>query len=196
MLYKLVVMGSQGVGKSALTIRFLQKRFVTEYYPTDVGVPVPRLYHGVVEVDGIPCELRILDTPGGEQHCDQWEDFIRWGEGFLFVYAVDYIKTFVDVNIFWDLLQKVKGTSQVPMVLVANKIDQAHWLVDSDLGQEAGRSLKVPFVEASAKTQQGVEQAFHELIREIRRMRGEESQSCPGPRRRWQSFGLKNCPVM
>uniref|UniRef100_A0A7N4PPD5 Uncharacterized protein n=1 Tax=Sarcophilus harrisii TaxID=9305 RepID=A0A7N4PPD5_SARHA len=35
MLYKLVVMGSQGVGKSALTIRFLQKRFVTEYYPTD-----------------------------------------------------------------------------------------------------------------------------------------------------------------
>ncbi|XP_051822694.1 ras-like protein [Antechinus flavipes] len=191
MLYKLVVMGSPGVGKSALTICFLQKRFVAECFPSDMG-----LYHSEVEVDGIPCELIILDTPGGEQHPDRWEDFIRWGEGFLCVYAVDYIKTFVDVNFFWDQLQKVKGTSRVPMVLVANKIDQTHWLVDSDLGQEAGRNLKVPFVETSAKTQQGVEQAFYELIREIRRMRGEEPQSCLRPLRWRQSFGLRNCSLL
>ncbi|XP_043827532.1 GTPase NRas-like [Dromiciops gliroides] len=147
MPYKLVVMGSCGVGKSVLTIWFLQNRYVAEYEPT-----ARDLYHGVVEVGGLPCELDVLDTGGAEEYYEQWEDFMRWGDGFLCVYAVDFMKTFVDVNLFRTQLKKVRGTSRVPMVLVANKIDEAHWLVDSDLGQEAGKSFNVPFVEASAKT--------------------------------------------
>ncbi|XP_036596471.1 ras-like protein 1 [Trichosurus vulpecula] len=175
MPYRLVVMGSCGVGKTALTIRFLQNRFVAEYEPTGRD-----MYHGVAVVDGESCELNILDISGGE-NCAEWlEECIRWGDGFLCVYAVDYIKTFEDVSVFWNRICKVRGTTLVPMVLVANKTDEGHWLVKSDVGQEAGDSFGVPYVEASAKTRQGVEHTFHAVIREIRRKQAaDELKGCP-----------------
>ncbi|XP_051818491.1 GTPase NRas-like [Antechinus flavipes] len=187
MAYKLVVMGSCGVGKSALTNRFFQKQLVTDYTSSALD-----LYQIVVVVDGDPCQLIIWDSLGGEQQYDQWEAFMRWGDGFLCVYAVDYIKTFVDLNLFWDKLQEIKGTSRVPMVLVANKTDQAHWLVDSDLGQEAAKNFGVPFVETSAKTGQNVEHAFHQLVRQIRRVRAEVLPDAEQNR----GCGFKYCTIM
>ncbi|XP_074083446.1 ras-like protein 1 [Macrotis lagotis] len=161
--YKLVVLGSSGTAKSALIIRFLQNRFVEQCEPT-----VNHLYEGQLVVDGEPCELAIMDTSGRELYWDLREDCIRWGQGFLFVYSVDSFITFMDMTLFQDQLRKVKGTSRVPMVLVANKVDEAYWMVDSELGQDAAKNFGVPYVETSAKTGQGVEQAFEELVREIR----------------------------
>nr|XP_020835567.1 GTPase HRas-like [Phascolarctos cinereus] len=170
MLYRLVVMGSCGVGKSAMITRFLENRFVAEYEPTS---PTTEVYHGMAVVDGEPCELDILDTSGGEEFSWHREQFMRWGEGFICVYAVDFIKTFVDMNLFYQQLRRVRGTEKVPLVLVANKIDEAHWLIDSDMGKEAAESFKAHFMQTSAKTRQGVREAFHEVVRQIRRMRTE-----------------------
>ncbi|XP_074065028.1 ras-like protein 1 [Macrotis lagotis] len=164
MVYKLVVLGSSGTGKTALIKRLLQNRFVEQCEPT-----VNHLYEGQLVVDGEPCELAINDTSGRELFRDLREDCIRWGQGFLFVYTVDSIMTFVDMTLFRDQLKRVKGTSRVPMVLVANKVDEAHWMVNSDMGQDAAKIFRVPYVETSAKTGQDVEQAFQELVREILR---------------------------
>ncbi|XP_027731296.1 ras-like protein [Vombatus ursinus] len=168
MLYKVVVMGSCGVGKTAMVTRFLENRFVAEYEPTS---PTTEVYHGVAVVDGEPCDLEILDTSGGDEYRQHREHFMTWGDGFLCVYAVDFMKTFVDMSLFYQQLCRVKGTDKVPLVVVSNKIDEAHWLIDSDMGEQAAKSFKAPFVQTSAKTRQGVGQAFHELVREIRRTR-------------------------
>ncbi|XP_078004126.1 uncharacterized protein LOC144455046 [Phascolarctos cinereus] len=69
---------------------------------------------------------------------------MRWGEGFLCIYAVDFIKTFVDMSLFYQQLCRVKGSDKVALVLVANKIDEAHWLIDSDMGEEAARGSRRP----------------------------------------------------
>ncbi|XP_074065022.1 GTPase NRas-like isoform X2 [Macrotis lagotis] len=162
MAYKLVVVGSPGAGKSALIIRFLENRFLEVYEPT-----VNHSYEGQLVVDGETCELRIMDTSGGDEYPELWEDCVRWGQGFLFVYTVECIRSFVDMTIFWHRVRRVKGAIRVPMVLVANKVDEVHRMVDSDMGQEAARSFGVPFVETSAKTGQGVEQAIQKLVRQI-----------------------------
>lgn len=57
--YKLVVLGSGGVGKSALTVQFVQSIFVEKYDPT-----IEDSYRKQVEVDGQQCMLEILDTAG------------------------------------------------------------------------------------------------------------------------------------
>jgi len=57
--YKIVVLGSGGVGKSALTVQFVQEIFVEKYDPT-----IEDSYRKQVEVDGQQCMLEILDTAG------------------------------------------------------------------------------------------------------------------------------------
>lgn len=57
--YKIVVLGSGGVGKSALTVQFVQGVFVEKYDPT-----IEDSYRKQVEVDGQQCMLEILDTAG------------------------------------------------------------------------------------------------------------------------------------
>jgi small GTP-binding protein len=59
---RLVLLGSGGVGKSCITIRYVQDSFVTEYDPT-----IEDSYRRQVEVDGQQVMLEILDTAGTEQ---------------------------------------------------------------------------------------------------------------------------------
>lgn len=68
--YKIVVLGSGGVGKSALTVQFVQGIFVEKYDPT-----IEDSYRKQVEVDGQQCMLEILDTAGTvstEEACHWW----------------------------------------------------------------------------------------------------------------------------
>ena len=62
--YKIVVLGSGGVGKSALTVQFVQGIFVEKYDPT-----IEDSYRKQVEVDGQQCMLEILDTAGTVSVC-------------------------------------------------------------------------------------------------------------------------------
>ena len=55
--YKVVVLGSGGVGKSALTVQFVSNQFLEKYYPT-----IEDFYRKEIEVDNSPAILEILDT--------------------------------------------------------------------------------------------------------------------------------------
>ncbi|XP_051817137.1 GTPase NRas-like [Antechinus flavipes] len=189
-MYKLVVMGACCVGKTALTIQFTENHFVTEYDPT---IQDSYLMHSVVDEE--PCHLDIVDTTGNEQFYPLRNQNARWGEGFLLVYAVNDPHSFQNVNFFWHYLRRVKGTDRLPVVLVANKVDLSDRLVDPTLGQEVARRFGVPYVETSAKTEHGVEQAFHELVREIRRLRAEEElKSHPNTEQR-EACRCKCCTI-
>ncbi|XP_051818494.1 GTPase NRas-like [Antechinus flavipes] len=189
MVYKLVVMGSCGVGKSALIVRLVKNCFVTDH-----NLNIEDFYPQIV-VDGKPCQLQIFDTAGNEETPHRFRDFLLWGDGFLCVYAVDDIKSFVDVNIFRDQLIRVKNTEHIPFVLVANKADVANCLVSPVLGQAMAKDFQVPFVEVSAKTGQSVEYAFQELVREIHRMWAEELGHLPIDEQN-QGCGFKYCMIM
>ncbi|KAL3987286.1 hypothetical protein ACER0C_014401 [Sarotherodon galilaeus] len=115
--------------------------FVDEYDPTIEQVVI----------DGETCLLDILDT------------YMRTGEGFLCVFAINNSKSFEDVHLY--RYRKSCGFT-VPMVLVGNKSDLSTRTVKTQQAQELARSYGVPFVETSAKTRQ---EAFYSLVREIRR---------------------------
>uniref|UniRef100_A0A3B4AS59 GTPase KRas n=1 Tax=Periophthalmus magnuspinnatus TaxID=409849 RepID=A0A3B4AS59_9GOBI len=163
--YKLVVVGAGGVGKSALTIQLIQNHFVDEYDPT---IELQDSYRKQVVIDGETCLLDILDTAGQEEYSAMRDQYMRTGEGFLCVFAINNTKSFEDVHLY-EQINRVKDSDSVPMVLVGNKSDLNSRTVETKQAQELARSYGVPFVETSAKTRQGVEEAFYSLVREIRK---------------------------
>uniref|UniRef100_H2Q5M1 small monomeric GTPase n=6 Tax=Catarrhini TaxID=9526 RepID=H2Q5M1_PANTR len=161
--YKLVVVGAGGVGKSALTIQLIQNHFVDEYDPT-----IEDSYRKQVVIDGETCLLDILDTAGQEEYSAMRDQYMRTGEGFLCVFAINNSKSFADINLYREQIKRVKDSDDVPMVLVGNKCDLPTRTVDTKQAHELAKSYGIPFIETSAKTRQGVEDAFYTLVREIR----------------------------
>ncbi|KAJ8784745.1 hypothetical protein J1605_008096 [Eschrichtius robustus] len=164
--YKLVVVGAGGVGKSALTIQLIQNHFVDEYDPT-----IEDSYRKQVVIDGETCLLDILDTAGQEEYSAMRDQYMRTGEGFLCVFAINNSKSFADINLYREQIKRVKDSDDVPMVLVGNKCDLPTRTVDTKQAHELAKSYGIPFIETSAKTRQGVEDAFYTLVREIRQYR-------------------------
>ncbi|XP_023039123.1 GTPase HRas isoform X2 [Piliocolobus tephrosceles] len=96
------------------------------------------------------------------------DQYMRTGEGFLCVFAINNTKSFEDIHQYREQIKRVKDSDDVPMVLVGNKCDLAARTVESRQAQDLARSYGIPYIETSAKTRQGVEDAFYTLVREIR----------------------------
>ncbi|KAJ2908056.1 Ras GTPase, partial [Coemansia aciculifera] len=80
--YKVVMLGTGGVGKSMLTTRFINGEFSHEYDPT-----IEDSYRKQCQIDGDLCVLDILDTAGQEEYAAMRDYHIRSGHGFIIVYS-------------------------------------------------------------------------------------------------------------
>jgi len=116
--YKVVMLGSGGVGKSALTVKFVTGQFAERYDPT-----VEDFYRKEIEVNREPATLEILDTAGTEQFASMRDLYIRNGQGFVLVYSITSMQSFLDIKSMRNQICRVKGTERVPIVLVGNKVD-------------------------------------------------------------------------
>ena len=87
--FKVVVLGSGGVGKSALTVQFVSGHFIEKYDPT-----IEDFYRKEIEVDHTPCVLEILDTAGTEQFASMRDLYIKNGQGFIVAYSLTNHQTF------------------------------------------------------------------------------------------------------
>ncbi|XP_064607379.1 ras-related protein Rap1 [Liolophura sinensis] len=161
--YKLVVLGSGGVGKSALTVQFVQGIFVEKYDPT-----IEDSYRKQVEVDGQQCMLEILDTAGTEQFTAMRDLYMKNGQGFLLVYSITAQSTFNDLQDLREQILRVKDTDDVPMILVGNKCDlEDERVVGKDQGMNLSRMWTCTFLETSAKAKINVSDIFCDLVRLI-----------------------------
>jgi Ras-related protein Rap-1A/Ras-related protein Rap-1B len=163
--YKIVVLGSGGVGKSALTVQYVSGVFVERYDPT-----IEDSYRKQVEIDGTQCTLEILDTAGTEQFTAMRDLYMKNGQGFVLVYSIVSPATFQDLTDLRNQIIRVKDSEDVPMVIVGNKCD----LVDQrqvprEKGEGLAQTYGCSFVEASAKNRINTEQVFVDLVRQINR---------------------------
>jgi GTPase KRas protein len=163
--YKLVIVGGGGVGKSALTIQLIQSHFVDEYDPT-----IEDSYRKQVNIDDETCLLDILDTAGQEEYSAMRDGYMRTGQGFILVYAINSRSSFDEIHDFRAQILRVKDKESVPSVLVGNKCDlENERQVTTQEGEDLAKSWNCPFFETSAKTRVNVEESFFQLVREIRK---------------------------
>ncbi|XP_076045670.1 LOW QUALITY PROTEIN: ras-related protein Rap1-like [Oratosquilla oratoria] len=171
--YKIVVLGSEGVGKSALTVQFVQGIFVERYDPT-----IEDSYRKQVEVDGQQCMLEILDTAGTEQFTAMRDLYMKNGQGFVLVYSITAQSTFNDLKNLREQILRVKDTDDVPMILVGNKCDlEDERVVGKDQGLNLATSFSCAFLESSAKAKINVNEIFYDLVRQINRKSPERGRN-------------------
>uniref|UniRef100_A0A0K0G1X4 small monomeric GTPase n=1 Tax=Strongyloides venezuelensis TaxID=75913 RepID=A0A0K0G1X4_STRVS len=165
-LYKVIMVGSGGVGKSALTLQFMYEEFVEEYEPTKADS-----YRKKVVLDGEECSIDILDTAGQEDYSAIRDNYYRSGEGFVCVFSITDAESFDATNEFREQILRVKNSdTSIPIILVGNKsdLDEQRALPLQQMLQRA-EQWNVPYIETSAKTRTNVDKVFYDLMREIKR---------------------------
>ncbi|EFX03976.1 Ras small monomeric GTPase [Grosmannia clavigera kw1407] len=192
-LYKLVVLGDGGVGKTALTIQLCLQHFVETYDPT-----IEDSYRKQVVIDNQACMLEVLDTAGQEEYTALRDQWIRDGEGFVLVYSISSRSSFSRIKRFHHQIQRVKESTAsspsfpgsplsamnpqapVPVMLVGNKSDRVtEREVSTQEGHALARELGCEFVEASAKNCINVEKAFYDVVRILRQQRQQAARPPP-----------------
>ncbi|BFZ06605.1 hypothetical protein BsWGS_09644 [Bradybaena similaris] len=172
--YKVVVLGSGGVGKSALTVKFVSGTFMEKYDPT-----IEDFYRKEIQVDSAPSVLEILDTAGTEQFASMRDLYIKNSQGFVVVYSITSIQSYQDIKTMKDQIQRVKGVDRIPMILVGNKSDLENQReVSPSEGASLAQYWACPFLETSAKSTNNVNEVFIEIVREMNSSPVRGSQGC------------------
>lgn len=160
-----VVLGSGAVGKSCITIQYIQGHFVEKYDAT-----IEDVYRKPVEVDHQAAVLTIVDTAGQDAFGTIRDQYLKRGQGFLLVYSIADSESFQQLKRIYAQLLRTKGDhTQMSCVVVGNKLDlAAQRSVSYDEGKLFASHAKSPFVEISAKNRAQVEEVFAMLVRNIR----------------------------
>jgi len=139
---KIAVVGSRSVGKSSITVRFVEDHFVESYYPS------------------IENQFSMMN----EKH-------LIGIHGYLLIYSVTSQQSFETVEFIRDKILNSIGNESIPMVLVGNKNDLTYQRqVETTQGQELAKKFNCKFLETSVRENINVEKAFETLIDEIEKI--------------------------
>jgi len=161
------VLGFRGVGKSAFTIRFVEKRFCEDYQPT-----IESTFNKLLETKRGAVVLDIIDTAGMDEISVINPRLIQAVHGYILVYSVTDSRSFDMIKKIHERLVEQSGDDNLPRVLVGTKCDQAPYLpprqVTREEGEKLARELGVEFMETSAVNGVGIDppgpSAFTKLI--------------------------------
>ncbi|XP_036362297.1 ras-related protein Ral-A isoform X1 [Octopus sinensis] len=159
-IHKVIMVGSGGVGKSALTLQFMYDEFVEDYEPTKADS-----YRKKVVLDGEDVQIDILDTAGQEDYAAIRDNYFRSGEGFLCVFSITEQESFQATAEFREQILRVKNDDNIPFLLVGNKADlEDKRQVSADEASQRAVQWNVSYVETSAKTRANVDKVFYNLL--------------------------------
>lgn len=164
-MFKVIIVGSGGVGKSALTLQFMYDEFVEDYEPTKADS-----YRKSIDLDGEQIQVDILDTAGQEDYAAIRDNYFRSGEGFLCVFSITEQESLQATQELRDQILRVKNDDNIPFLLVGNKADlEDRRVVSKEAATEQADLWQVPYYETSAKFKHNVDLVFYELLREIKK---------------------------
>eukprot|EP00037_Helgoeca_nana_P031869 m.410988 g.410988 ORF g.410988 m.410988 type:complete len:279 (-) comp28539_c0_seq1:214-1050(-) len=175
-LFKLLLIGDSGVGKSCLLLRFADDTY-TESYISTIGVDFKIR---TIELDGKTIKLQIWDTAGQERFRTITSSYYRGAHGIIVVYDVTDQESFNNVKQWLQEIDRY-ACENVNKLLVGNKSDlTTKKVVDFTTAKEFADSLTIPFLETSAKNATNVEQAFMTMAAEIKNRTGPSGNMASG----------------
>ena len=162
-LFKVLLIGNSGVGKSSILSRYADNYFEEQNMPT-IGVDFKI---NQTEIDGKVVKLQIWDTAGQCRFKTITQSYYRGSHGIIVVFDVTDRESFSGVQ-RW--MQQVEENCQnVSCILVGNKSDlTSKRAVTFDEGQELADHFMIRYVETSAKESKNVDSAFTMMTREIK----------------------------
>jgi len=163
-LIKLLLIGDSAVGKSCLLLRFCDDAW-TPSFITTIGIDFKIR---TIELDGKRIKLQIWDTAGQERFRTITTAYYRGAMGILLVYDITSRQSFENIR-GWNNNIEQHASDGVNKILIGNKSDWTDKrMVTTDEGQALADELGMKFYETSAKMNDGVEEAFFTLARDIK----------------------------
>jgi Ras-related protein Rab-1A len=163
-LFKLLLIGDSGVGKSCLLLRFADDTY-TESYISTIGVDFKIR---TIDLNGKTIKLQIWDTAGQERFRTITSSYYRGAHGIIVVFDITDQVSFNNVKQWLQEIDRY-ACENVNKLLVGNKCDLTNKrVVEYNTAKEYADSLGIPFLETSAKNSTNVEQAFLTMASEIK----------------------------
>ncbi|GAA0148696.1 hypothetical protein Leryth_004247 [Lithospermum erythrorhizon] len=176
-LFKVVLIGDSGVGKSNLLSRFTRNEFCLESKST-IGVEFATR---TLQVEGRTVKAQIWDTAGQERYRAITSAYYRGALGALLVYDVTKPTTFENVS-RWLKELRDHADSNIVIMLIGNKTDLKHLrAVNTEDAQSFAEREGLSFIETSALEAINVEKAFQTILSEIYRIISKKPLSSDEP---------------
>lgn len=165
-LFKVVLIGDSGVGKSNLLSRFTRNEFSLESKST-IGVEFATKS---IQTEGKTIKAQIWDTAGQERYRAITSAYYRGAVGALLVYDISKHSSFENVE-RWLKELRDHAEANIVVMLVGNKSDLRHLrAVETDEAMAFSEQHNLAFIETSALDSSGVDTAFQKILTEIYRL--------------------------
>jgi Ras-related protein Rab-18 len=164
-IFKILLIGDAGVGKSSILLRFTDDAF-EEHLASTIGVDFKVK---TVTIGGSTVKLTIWDTAGQERFRTLTSSYYRGCHGVILTYDVNDRQTFTNLKQWLEEVDMYSTSQNSAKMLVGNKIDVGAREVSVEEATEFARKQAMMFIETSAKSRAGIRQAFEELVRARRR---------------------------
>lgn len=163
LLFKLLLIGDSGVGKTCILFRFSEDAFNTTFIST-IGIDFKIK---TIELRGKKIKLQIWDTAGQERFHTITTSYYRGAMGIMLVYDITNAKSFDNIAKWLRNIDE-HANEDVERMILGNKCDmEDKRVVSKDRGEEIAREHNIKFLETSAKTNINIETAFIELAEAI-----------------------------
>ncbi|MEM1885792.1 MAG: GTP-binding protein, partial [Candidatus Jordarchaeales archaeon] len=173
-VFKIVVIGDGGVGKTSLILRLTRNVFPTSYRPT-LGADFASYK---IELDNKIVTLQLWDLGGQPSFAHLRSFFYTEAKGGVIVFDLTNVKSFENVEKWYDELTSVCG--KVPVILVGNKHDLVNERrVPRYEAERVARKIGALYFETSAKTRYMVDQAFTAIARLVLGIKEEAKKAAP-----------------
>lgn len=163
LLFKLLLIGDSGVGKTCILFRFSDDAFNTTFIST-IGIDFKIK---TIELRGKKIKLQIWDTAGQERFHTITTSYYRGAMGIMLVYDITNAKSFDNIAKWLRTIQE-HANVEVEKMILGNKCDmEDKRVISKERGETIARENSVKFLETSAKTNVNIERAFTELSESI-----------------------------
>ncbi|XP_002735510.1 ras-related protein Rab-8A-like [Saccoglossus kowalevskii] len=177
-LFKLLLIGDSGVGKTCVLFRFSEDAFNSTFIST-IGIDFKIR---TIELDGKKIKLQIWDTAGQERFRTITTAYYRGAMGIMLVYDITNEKSFDNIK-KWIRNIEEHASADVEKMILGNKCDmEDRRTVTKERGEQLAIEYGIKFMETSAKASVNVEEAFITLARDIKGKMDKKMESSPNPR--------------
>ncbi|KAF8976680.1 ATP-dependent RNA helicase mtr4 [Entomortierella lignicola] len=178
-LRRIALLGSRAVGKSSMTIQFVENVFVDSYYPT-----IENTFTKPISHQGQEYTAEIIDTAGQDEFSIFNGKHALDIHGYILVYSVTSKLSFDMIKIIRDKILNYTGTDWVPIVIVGNKSDlHGQRQISTEEGEELAALWNCQSCESSAKHNENIGRVFELMVGEI-----EKSTNVPEEaKKEWES---------
>ena len=163
LMFKILLLGDSGVGKSSLLLRYTKNEFISDMRST-IGVEFALKY---ITIDNYQLKIQIWDTAGMERYRSITNAYYKGAKGVIVLYDICRKKSFENVDKWIDDF-KSKADDDAVIILIGNKSDlDDKREVSKEEGESKAQMNKFAFMETSAKDNNNVQKAFETLFSEI-----------------------------